>query len=503
MLTKKSTENREEQTMFACIDDFVPQDHILRKIDTVLNFDFIYDLVADKYSPNHGRPSVDPVVLIKIVLIQYMFGIPSMRQTINEIQVNLAYRWFLGFGFNDTVPHFSTFAKNYARRFENTDLFERIFIEVLFACKRVGFVKEDTVYVDATHVKASANKNKSRKKTVKKEVYAYARELREEINQDREDHGKEPFDDDDPPTEEKMITESTTDPECGMFVKGEHERQFAYNVQTACDRYGFVLGYEVFPGNVHDSASFEKFYRVLSTEKVKTMVMDAGYTAPHILRRLLLDKIKPLTPYMRPKTKDGYFKKYEYVYDEYYDRYICPQNHVLPYATTNRDGYREYKSLSYHCEKCPELSRCTNSQDHTKTITQHVWNDYIEQAADIRYGLGMKEVYKRRKETIERVFADAKEKHGMRYTQYRGRAKVKMEVGLIYTCMNLKKLARWLIPDGTLGGGKRLASSLNQLLASISQRSKAKLRANPALSFTFVNTLGAGNSGSFFRGEIW
>ncbi len=445
MLTKKSNENRNETTMFLCIDDFVPKDHLLRKIDVAVNFNFIYDLVADLYSPDKGRPSIDPVVLIKMVLIQYMFGIPSMRQTVSEIEVNLAYRWFLGFGFYDEVPHFSTFGKNYMRRFAGTDLFERIFMEVLFACKRAGFVKEEAVYIDATHIKANANKHKSKKRTVKKEAYEYTRELKEEINRDRETHGKEPFDDDDdPPPKEKQVTESTTDPESGMFVKGEHERQFAYNVQTACDDHGIVLGYEVFPGNLHDSASFEKFYKVLDKEKIKTMVMDAGYCAPYIFRRLILDNIKPLTPYVRSKTKAGFFKKYEYVYDEYYDQYICPANKTLVYATTNREGYREYKSLNYHCEKCPALEQCTESKNHTKIVTQHVWNRFLEMATDIRYSIGMKELYGRRKETIERVFADAKEKHGMRYTQYRGRAKVKMEVGLIYTCMNLKKLARWL-----------------------------------------------------------
>ncbi len=138
-----------------------------------------------------------------MVLIQYMFGIPSMRQTVSEIEVNLAYRWFLGFGFYDEVPHFSTFGKNYMRRFAGTDLFERIFMEVLFACKRAGFVKEEAVYIDATHIKANANKHKSKKRTVKKEAYEYTRELKEEINRDRETHGKEPFDDDDDPLPKK------------------------------------------------------------------------------------------------------------------------------------------------------------------------------------------------------------------------------------------------------------------------------------------------------------
>ena len=119
------------QVQIVSLEELVPQDHLLRKVDAAIDFSFIYDLVEDKYSPDNGRPSIDPVILFKIALIQYMFGIKSMRQTIKEIEVNLAYRWFLGLDFYDPVPHFTTFGKNYARRFAGTDLFEIIFKEIL------------------------------------------------------------------------------------------------------------------------------------------------------------------------------------------------------------------------------------------------------------------------------------------------------------------------------------------------------------------------------------
>jgi hypothetical protein len=97
---------------------------------------------------------------------------------------------------------------------------------------------------------------------------------------------------------------------------------------------------------------------------------------------------------------------------------------VLHYATTNREGYREYKSRSYICKKCPSRSRCTNSKSYTKTVTRHVWQNYVELAEDIRHTPKYKKLYQKRKETIERVFADAKEKYGMRYTLYRGLTQV-------------------------------------------------------------------------------
>ena len=130
MLTQENEKVR-KQMQIVCIDDLVPQDHLLRIIDKAIDWKFIYELVEDKYSPDMGRPSLDPVTLIKIPLIQYLYGIKSMRQTIKEIEVNMAYRWFLGLELYDDVPHFTTFGKNYTRRFKDTDLFEQIFQHIL------------------------------------------------------------------------------------------------------------------------------------------------------------------------------------------------------------------------------------------------------------------------------------------------------------------------------------------------------------------------------------
>ena len=175
------------------------------------------------------------------------------------------------------------------------------------------------------------------------------------------------------------------------------------------------------------------------------MVLDAGYKTPAIARELLKEGIQPLFPYKRPMTKEGFFKKYEYVYDEYYDCYICPADQVLTYRTTNKDGYKEYKSNKNYCKNCPYLSQCTESKEHEKVITRHIWEDYLETSEDIRHTLGNKEIYMLRKETIERLFGSAKEQHGFRYTQYIGKTRMDMKAGLTFACMNLKKLAKsWM-----------------------------------------------------------
>lgn len=157
-MRKQSIEGRNQFAMLT-IDDLVPKDHLVRKIDAAIQFDFIYPIVESTYS-THGRPSIDPVALIKLVFIQYLFGIRSMRQTIKDVETNVAYRWFLGYSFEDPIPHFSTFGKNYVRRFREKTLFEDIFSHILEQAVKAGFVTEDNLYIDSTHIKANANKHK-------------------------------------------------------------------------------------------------------------------------------------------------------------------------------------------------------------------------------------------------------------------------------------------------------------------------------------------------------
>ena len=240
---------------------------------------------------------------------------------------------------------------------------------------------------------------------------------------------------------EKEIKASISDPDSGWFHKGEHKQVFAYAVETACDKHGWILNYTVSPGNLHDSRTFKGLYDKIKNIGIKTLIADAGYKVPAIAKLLIDDGIEPLFPYKRPQTKEGFFKKYEYAYDEYYDCYVCPNGKTLEYSTTNREGYREYKSCGVVCESCPYLSQCTNSKDHVKMVTRHIWEPYMEICEDIRYAIGNKERYQKRKETIERLFGTAKENHGFRYTQMYGKARMEMKVGLTFACMNLKKLA--------------------------------------------------------------
>ena len=239
-----------------------------------------------------------------------------MRQTYREIQVNVAYRWFLGYGLLDNIPHFATVSYAFCKRFPD-ELTTEIFEHILNKALNNKMLDTSAVFIDGTHIKASANKKKFQKEQVAKAAKVYSGQLRREVNAEREKLGKKPIEDEndnekDPPrgggnsqnTVDKTI--STTDPDCGMFVKGNHERQFAYEAHTACDKRGFVLGVEVTAGNVHDSVAWDKIYdNVTSKFDVQFVAMDAGYKTPWIAKKTLDDGKIPVMPYTRYKGKKG------------------------------------------------------------------------------------------------------------------------------------------------------------------------------------------------------
>ena len=441
------SEDKRYAVKFACLDSLVPEGHLLRKIEQAVDFDAIYEMVEHLYCEDNGRPAADPVVLVKMALLQHLYGIRSLRRTRDEVEMNVAYRWFIGYDIDTPVPHFATISYAFATRFPS-EVFEQIFSWILEEAVNKGLVKAQTVFIDATHVKANANKKKRRKESAQKTAHIYDEQLRAEIDADRAAHGKKPLKnrhDDDDADGGSTVTVSTTDPESGLFRKGEHKTEFAYTTHVACDENNFVLACEVTPGNVHDSKVFDSVYEDVTDrfQQVETVAVDAGYKTPWICKKVIDDERNISTPYKRPMTGKDFFKSYEYVYDEYYDCVICPENQVLRYSTTNRDGYREYKSAPAICKNCPKLSVCTHSKNHQKIVQKHIWGGYIEMAEDFRHSPEGTASYTRRSQTIERVFADAKEKHGMRYTPLKGLARVTNWLRLKFAAMNLKKMAMW------------------------------------------------------------
>lgn len=437
----------QSQLEFVCIDELVPKDHLLRKIEAKVDFSFIHELVKDYYCADNGRPALDPTLMFKLLFIGYLFGVRSERQLIRDVQVNTAYRWFLGLTLTDKVPDASTLSQNRIRRFNESDVYQQIFDQIVEQAMKKRLVGGTTLYTDSTHLKANANKNKHIKVRAQQERQAYMDELDKAVEEDRIAHGKKPLA---PPSEapsnDREIKQSTTDPDSGYMVRDGKPKGFFYlDHRTVDSRCNIITDVHVTAGNVHDSVPYlERLDRQTSRFgfNLQHVGLDAGYFSAAICKGLEDRQLYGVMGYRRPTHRKGYFYKREYQYDPESDQYICPQGNALIYKTTNRQGYRQYHSDPAICSHCPKREQCTQNRDHTKILTRHVWEDSKERLDAHRLTEKGKHIYKRRKETVERSFADAKQLHGYRYARFRGLDRVQMQCLLTAAAQNMKKIAQ-------------------------------------------------------------
>lgn len=431
---------------FVCIDELVPQDHLLRKIEAKVDFSFIHPLVKDFYCDNNGRPALDPTLMFKLLFLGYLFGVRSERQLIRDAQVNVAYRWFLGLNLTDKVPDASTLSQNRIRRFNDSDVYQQIFDEIVFQAMKRKLVDGRTLYTDSTHLKANANKNKHLKVKATTERQAYMDELDKAIEEDRLAHGKKPLAPPSKPAQEREIKQSTTDPDSGFMVRDQKPEGFFYlDHRTVDSRCNIITDVHVTAGNVHDAVPYlSRLDRQIKQFgfDVKFVGVDAGYFTAAVCKGVEDRNLYAVMGYRRPNHKKGYFFKREYQYDSEQDCYTCPQGETLIYTTTSREGYRHYQSNPDACIHCLVLAQCTSNKQYVKTITRHVWEDSKERVNQHRLEDKGKEIYAHRKETVERSFADAKQLHGYRYARFRGKAKVQAQCLLAAAAQNMKKIAQ-------------------------------------------------------------
>ena len=229
-----------------------------------------------------------------------------------------------------------------------------------------------------------------------------------------------------------------------MLYKSDKEKMFGYNTSVICDNNNYILTIDTNESNVHDSVSFYDSFENLNSHydisQIKYFVGDAAYLTSHICKTIIdLDMI-PAFPYTRKGYRKGYFKKYEFIYDEYNNIYICPnEKDLIPTGRIDKNGYMVYKTDEHDCSKCPFKGQCTKSK--YKQILRHIWEEYKEMTNDYRHHSDVKDIYKQRPQHIERVFADGKMKYGLRYTYFRTKKRIHRELTLLYACINLKKFA--------------------------------------------------------------
>ncbi|WP_430791408.1 IS1182 family transposase [Virgibacillus flavescens] len=447
--TRNSTQS---EVGFVSIEELVPQNHLLRKIDKYIDFSFIVDKVKPYYSEVNGRPSLDPLILFKMMFIGYFYGIRSERQLEKEIQMNIAYRWFLGLRLSDSVPHHSTISWNRRTRFKDTDIFQEIFDEIVLQAMNHRMVGGRVLFTDSTHLKANANKHKFTKETVEVETRDYIEDLNEAIEDDREEHGKKPLKKREEVKKTKDIRKSTTDPDSGFMSRDQKQEMFCYLDHRTTDmKFNIITDAFVTPGNFHDSRPYlSRLDRQIKRFgfNVEAVALDSGYLTTPICKGISDRNIFGVIAHRRYHPTKGLFPKWKFEYNKAQDRYVCPNGEVLPYSTTSRGGYREYKSNPQNCVMCPLLDQCTRSKNHQKVITRHVWEDHKEKIRQNRLSPSRKMLYKFRKEKVERSFADSKQLHGLRYCRLRGLHNAGEQVLLTAACQNMKKIATHLAKLG-------------------------------------------------------
>lgn len=478
--TSKGTQSKIEVVM---IEELVPADHLLRKINKYIDFSFINEICKPYYCKDNGRPAVEPVVMFKMLFIGYLYGIRSERRLVEEVKVNIAYRWFLGFGISDKIPDASVIWQNRIRRFNGTDIPRQIFNEILKQAIEHKLVDGKILYSDSTHLKANANKNKYCEEQVEVESQSYIDDLNEDINAERIAHGKKPlkfdkdttieiseeeredyFNDDNNEDRQdhtdsddnhssnnkktKTVKQSTTDPESGfMHRDGKPQGFFYLDHRTVDSKYNIITDTFITPGNVNDVKPYlERLLYQMSTFNfdVQAVGLDAGYNTSPICKALHDLNISAAMGKRRGCQQKGKYGKYKYKYIQEWDIYICPERNYLEYITTDRNGYREYKCRNDRCSNCPRKEECLSAKQKTKSIRRHIWEDFKDEAYNFTQTEEGKAIYARRKETIERSFADSKELHGLRYCRMRGIAKVEEQCLLTSAVQNMKKIAMHL-----------------------------------------------------------
>ena len=440
-----------EQTALELVtlDSLVPKDHLLRKIDAVIDFSFIHDRVAGLYCADNGRPPLDPTLMFKALFIGYLFAIRSERQLVREIEVNVAYRWFLRMKLTDGVFDASTLSQNRRRRFNDTDVAQAIFDEIVEQAIGHGLVDGTVLYTDSTHLKANANKGKYDLAMIAKSRSDYWADLDQAIAAERTLHGQKPLKEKEREPEVKETKVSRTDPDSGYMVRDGKPKGFFYlDHRTVDGRHAIITDTHVTPANVHDSIVYlDRLDRQRQrfAFDVKAVGLDAGYATSGIAKGLEQRDILAVTGYRNPTPPSpGMMRKSNYVYDREQSGYRCPEGQLLTYATTDRNGYRHYRSDPTICRDCPLLASCTTNTKAIRTITRHVWAEARERTDANRLKPWGKAIYKRRKETVERSFADAKQLHGHRYARFRGLIRVACQCLMAAAAQNIKKIAMTL-----------------------------------------------------------
>ena len=433
------------------IEEMIPKGHLLRRIDETVDFSFIHELCAPLYSASVGRPAIPPEVLFRMLFVGYLYGVKSEARLEEELNYNMAYKWFCGLNLTEKAPDATTISQNRRRKFRDNNIAEKIFDEILRQAIEKGLVAGKVMYTDSTHIKAKANKHKKETVTVDVTPKEYMRELDEAIDREREALAKKPFDRDDDPPRPSMreIQQSTTDPQSGQLHKEGKPDGFHYSEHRTVDsRSNVVVNVRVTAANINDVDPVAQILEDIERRLGKLplyMGLDAGYHNARTAYQLSKKNIQGVIGYRRHTHKGEHYGKYRFDYDKEKNVYRCPQNHELIHRTTNREGYREYYSDAKTCANCPQRELCIGQKARRRQVQRHIWQDHLDEADALTKTPRGKFLYKRRKETIELSFAEAKENHTLRTARMKGLANMQEQSFLIAAIQNMKRIASFYL----------------------------------------------------------
>lgn len=450
---------KQKRLIYVDLDDYIPDNHILRLINSKVSFSFIYPLVAELYAQK-GRPAVDPVRLVKMLLVGYLFGIPSERQLEQEVRMNLAYRWFLGLELDDPVPDHSTLSQNRRRRFRDSTVFQDVFDHVVNLCVTDGLVTGEVLVTDSTHIKACASDHKYEQVKVEKTPSAYmaqldaeAERLEAELRTTSEERtgkkkaGVKPKPAPPPQPTEGEKRQSTTDPDSGALGRPGKPTGFHYlNHMTVDPQAGIITDVHVTAGNVNDHIPCPERLAVQKNKfhlDVKWLGADKGYDQLNVHFGLNELGIVPLVP--RVKKQNGQESVGDFEYDPTRDVFVCPNGKLLTFSGVNRtDKTKMYHSRRSDCRSCPFAAACLPKHKQHK-ILKRPFHQHLSDQHHQHDGTPIfRSVQRLRRVWCEGTFALMKTSHNLRGTFKRGIANMREQCLLSALAVNLRRYVRWV-----------------------------------------------------------
>ena len=439
------------------IEDLVPTNHFLRKLQAVLDLSFVYEMTAPFYNKKFGRPPIDPVMLVKYLLVGFLYGIPSERQIEQRIQTDMALRWYLGLDLFDRVPDHSTISQLRRRKPAFRKVFRRLFEEVVRQCIEKGLVSGRVVATDSTHVKANASLASEEIVEVAESpaaywerLDAYEQEAAEELyrkcgrkpRKQRVSHLKRSG-------RRAKRRVSRTDPEAGhMNRPGKPVGQHYLSHQTLDTDHGIILDVAVTPGDVHDSVPYLEQIERVQKQVVSIQIATADSAYDSYLAHRALDDLG-ISFFVRPqhrhmKTNENVSRD-AFQYDAEKDAFVCPNGTTLRAKELHRDasGLQWWYSPEKHsCVCCPLKDGCMVKGDRVRKIGRSYFLPSVEKNYAKLDTHEYQDALRKRQIWCEGTFAAQKREHNLTRVLRRGLEAAEDHCLLSATAMNLKRMIR-------------------------------------------------------------